>query len=175
MRQLPHVFALIAILFVPISNASETYIRPGLWEITTTSDLLWLMPQIPPDQMQNLIDLAKANGFDMPQIQNGAASSNACITQKMADQKNIPYFYPNQLECTTKNATRNENSYKFDFVCTSEQLKGNGSAQGTFTNTETFSGRTKFDGIAQGFPVNEQADINGRWVSSNCGSVKPLE
>ena len=64
--------------------------RPGLWEITTTSDLLNFASQIPPDQMKNLDALAKEYGFDMPVIQNGAAKSNTCITPEMANHKVVP-------------------------------------------------------------------------------------
>jgi hypothetical protein len=149
--------------------------RPGLWEITTTSDLLLLVPHIPADQMQGIKDLAKDYGFEMPQIENGAAISNACITQEMADQKTPPIFSENQLGCTTKNSTRNGNNYKMDFTCASAELKGDGIAEGTIISPENFSGKTKFNGVAQGNPVNEQADINGKWVSASCGAVKPLQ
>jgi len=165
------VFA--SLLMVSTANSAENNMRPGLWEMTTTSDLLWLVPEIPPDQMQNLKDLANQYGIDMPQIKMGEATSKACITQEMADQKNPPDFYQNQLGCTAKNVTHIGNKYKLDFVCASSQLKGNGTAEGTFTSPESFSGQTKFDGVAQGNPVNERADISGRWISSSCGTVKP--
>jgi len=165
--------AFVSALLVSTANAAEINMRPGLWEITTTSGLLRLVPQIPPDQMQNLMDLAKQNGFDIPPIQNGAATSNTCITQEMADQKNLPGFYQNQLGCSAKNATRNGNTYRLDYVCASAQLKGNGTAEGTLTSREGFSGRTEFEGVAQGVSVNEQADVSGRWISSSCGTTKP--
>ena len=159
----------------PAANSAEINMRPGLWEMTTTSDLLWLVPQIPPDQMQNLTDLARQYGVELPQIEMGAAMTNTCITQEMTEQKNPPVFYQNQLGCTAKNVTHNGNTYRLDFVCDSSQLQGNGSAEGTFTSRESFTGRTAFNGSAQGTPVNEKADISGRWLSSSCGAVKPLQ
>lgn len=159
---------------LPPANSADNNLRPGLWEITTTSDLLWLAPQISPDDMRNLKDLAEQYGVEMPQIQMGEAISKACITQEMADQKILPDFYQAELGCNTKNATRNGNQYRLDFVCNSPQLTGSGTAEGTFTSPESFSGRTHFDGVAQGIPVNEHADIRGRWVGSSCGTVKPL-
>lgn len=176
MRKCLFALTLLSLLVTSTAGAVEQInMRPGLWEVTTSSDLLWLVPQIPPDQMQNIKDLAKDYGFDMPQIQNGAAVSNVCITQEMANQKNPPVFYQNQLGCTTKNSTRIGNNYKMDFVCTSPELNGNGIAEGAINNTENFSGKTKFNGTAQGNPVNEQADVNGKWVNASCGTVKPLQ
>lgn len=167
------LFTLVFMSVVSTANSAENSMRPGLWEMTTTSDLLRLVPQIPPDQMQNLMNLAKQHGFELPQIQNGAARSKVCITQQMADQKNPPAFYQNEAGCTAKNASHIGNKYKLDFVCASTRLNGNGTAEGTFTSPESFSGRTEFDGVVQGTPVNEHADTSGRWISASCAAVKP--
>lgn len=174
MRNILIVLTLVSPLSASIANAAEFNMRPGLWQIATTSDLLWLAPQIPPDQMQNIKDLAKEYGVEMPQIENGAAISSACITQEMANQKTLPSFYQTELSCTSKNATRIGNNYKVDFSCNSAELKGNGTAEGTITSPESFSGQTHFKGEAQSNPVNERADISGKWINASCGTVKPL-
>ena len=165
---------LICPLLAATANAAENNMRPGLWQITTTSDLLLLVPHLPPDQMQSIKDLAKDYGLDMPQIENGAAISQTCITQEMVNQKTLPNFYNAQLGCTSQNAARNGNNYKTDFVCDSADLKGSGTAVGTITSPEAFTGQTNFTGTAQGNPVNERADINGKWINASCGAVKPM-
>jgi len=167
-------FSLMAPLLAHAANAAETNMRPGLWQITTTSDLLLLAQHVPPDQMQSIKDLASEYGLEMPQIENGAAISQACITQEMAKQKTLPNLYNAQLGCSSKNATRSGNNYKIDFVCASPDLKGNGTAAGVITNPEAFTGQTHFNGEAQGNPVNEKADISGKWLNASCGTVKPL-
>jgi hypothetical protein len=174
MRKILIGLTLVAPLFTMTANAAETNLRAGLWQITTTSDLLLLAPHVPPEQMQDLKDLANQYGLEMPQIENGAAISQACITQEMAAQKTLPNFYQSQLGCSSKNASREGNNYKVDFVCTSAELKGNGTATGTITNPEAFTGQTNFIGQAQGNAVNEKADVNGKWLNASCGAVKPL-
>ena len=174
MRKIIISFILIYPLFAATANAAEANMRAGLWQISTSSDLLLLVPHLPPDQMQGIKDIATEYGLEMPQIENGAAISQTCMTQQMVDEKTLPNFYNAQLGCSSKNATRNGNNYKTDFVCNSEDLKGNGTAQGTFTSSQTFTGITNFTGTAQGNPVNEQADISGKWLNANCGTVKPL-
>ena len=165
---------LITPLLAATAHAADNNMRPGLWQITTTSDLLRLVPHLPPDQMQSIKDLASEYGLEMPQVENGAAISQTCITQEMADKKTLPNFYNAELGCASKNATRNGNNYKVDFVCASADLKGNGTAAGTITTPEAFTGQTNFTGEAQGNPVNERADINGKWMNASCGTVKPL-
>lgn len=167
--------ALAVFLCLPAQAAPQGDMRPGLWEVTTASDLLRLVPAIPPDQMQRLMNLAKQNGFDMPQIQNGAATSRACISAAMATRQALPILYQHQAGCSTRNATRDGNQYRLEFVCSSASVKGSGKAQGTFTNAENFAGQTSFEGTVQGTPVNERAEISGRWLEADCGAVKPLQ
>ena len=174
MRKILIGLTLICPLLAATANAADNNMRPGLWQITTTSDLLLLVPHLPPDQMQSIKDLASEYGLEMPQIENGAAISQTCMTQEMANQKMLPNFYNAELGCTSKNATRSGNDYKVDFVCDSVDLKGSGTVAGTITSPEAFTGQTNFNGTAQGNPVNEKADINGKWINASCGAVKPL-
>ncbi|MGV8894634.1 MAG: DUF3617 domain-containing protein [Burkholderiaceae bacterium] len=164
-------FVFVASVLASTAHATENNMRPGLWEMTTKSDILKLVPLIPPDQMQNLMNLARQNGFDLPEIQNGAAMSDVCITQEMANQKIPPNFYQSQSGCTAKNATRTGNKYRLEFVCDNANLQGSGTAEGTFTSPERFSGRTAFEGVAQGNAISEHADTSGRWVNASCKAV----
>lgn len=159
----------------PTAAPAATAVRPGLWEVRTTSDLLRLVPAIPPDQMQSLMNLARQHGIDMPQIQNGAAVSRACISPAMAARQTLPILYQHQANCSTRNARRDGNQFRVEYACNSERVRGNGKAQGTFSDAENFSGQSTFDGTVQGTPINERADISGRWVEAQCGAVKPVE
>lgn len=172
MSKIPVPLIFVCALMASSASSAEINMRPGLWKMTTTSDLLRLVPQISPDQMQGLMNFARQNGFDLPRIQDGAAISDVCITQEMADQKTPPVFYKTQSGCTVKNAARAGNKYTLDFVCANPQLNGNGRAEGMFDSPESFSGRTEFDGVAQGNPVSEHADTSGHWVSASCGTGK---
>lgn len=171
---LPHLAASLAasLLAASVSNAADTDMRPGLWELTTTSDLLKLVPYIQPDQMQQLRELARQHGFDMPKIQNGAASSRVCITPEMAQQKIPPHFYHDQSGCTSRDAARTGDNYKMSFVCEGPELKGTGTAEGKLTSPESFAGSTRFDGAVRDIPVNERAEISGRWIAASCGAAK---
>lgn len=166
------LFSVISIS--PVTGAAENRIRPGLWEVTTSSMLLALVPRMPPEQMQQLTDIAKQYGLDLPRIHDGAATSRVCITQQMAEQEIPSYFYAAQAGCSVENGTRIENTYKMDLACSHPELRGNGKAEGTFTTPETFSGWTTFSGTLQGRPVSEQADTSARWVSPTCASGKKL-
>ncbi|CAE6489343.1 uncharacterized protein DUF3617 [Nitrosomonas nitrosa] len=153
---------------------AENIVRPGLWEVKTRSDLLALVPHIPAEQMEQLNRLVKQYGLEMPQIHNGAATSQVCITPEMAKQDVPTYFYDNQSGCTVKDAARTGNRYQIALTCDNPQFKGNGYAEGTFTNPESFTGRTEFDGVVQGAPINSHADTIGQWVSERCELAQPF-
>lgn len=156
------------------SSAERVMPRPGLWEVTTKSLLLGMVPHVRPDQMQKLTSLAKQHGFDLPQIQSGAAISKVCITEQMAQQEIPVYFHEDRIGCTVKNTTRTESSYKMDLVCSNPQFEGSGTAEGTFASAESFSGQTAFTGTLRGNPFNDQADFSGRWIDAGCEVIKPL-
>ena len=153
---------------------AHEHIRPGLWEITTQSDLLALIPHIPSEHMQQLNDLANRYGLKLPNIEGNTAVSKICITAEMAKQEIPAYFYENHSGCTIQNATRTGNSYKLDLVCDHQHFQGNGTAQGTFTNPENFSGSTEFDSTVGGNPVFASAQTTGRWIGERCTAVNPL-
>lgn len=157
------------------SSFAHQHIRAGLWEITTRSDLLALVPHIPSEHMQQLSDLARRYGLKLPKIENGATTSGICITPEMAKQDIPAYFYEHRSGCTVQDATRTGNSYRLNLVCANQHFQGNGTAQGTFTSPESFSGNTEFDSTVAGTPVHAAAETYGRWVGERCTAVNPLQ
>lgn len=153
---------------------AESVIRPGLWEVTTESDLLQLVPHVPAEQMQQITRIAKQYGLEIPQINNGTANSKICITPEMAKQEVPSYFFENQTGCTVKNASRTGNRYQMELTCSNAQFKGDGYAEGVFMTPESFSGQAEFDSVVQGSPIVAHAETSGRWVGEHCDIIKPL-
>lgn len=150
------------------AEAAEIVIKPGLWEISTSSQLIGLASQLPPDQMRGLQDLAKEYGFEVPEIKDGKATSTTCLSPEMAKQNIVPSTFDNDAGCTVSNIKRAGNSYQMEYMCKNPQIEGSGIAQGTLTSAEQFSGQTTFNGILHGSPFKEQANIQGKWLGSNC-------
>lgn len=170
--QIQKVSLTLAILsFTAATSAAEISIKPGLWEITTTSNLLSLASQVPPDQMQNINELAKEYGVELPDIKDGAAKSTTCVTPEMSKQKIVPSTFENQAGCTVGNITRNGNAYRMNYACKNPQMEGSGVASGTLTDAQHFNGQTTFNGTVQGNPINEQANIQGKWIGANCNAL----
>jgi len=154
----------IFLLILSATSWATNNIRPGLWEITTTSNLLAMVPNIRSQQMQQITNLVAQYGLQMPKIQDGAAISKVCITQQMADQEVPSHFYESQSGCAVNNVTKTENHYKVDLVCKNAQFQGTGIAEGSFTSPEHFTGQTEFDSVVQGMPVFATAETTGHWT-----------
>lgn len=172
--KIPVVLILFGV-FMSSSASAHEHIRVGLWEVTTRSDLLALVPHIPAENMQQLQKLANQYGIKMPKIDNGAAFSHICITAEMAQQEIPTYFYENRSGCTVQNAMRVGNGYKMDLHCKNTHFQGNGTAQGTFTTPENFTGSTEFDSMVNGGPIFASAQTTARWIGEHCVAVNPLK
>ena len=173
-RNWRNAFLIILLTMVNVAFAEDINLRPGLWEMTTESDLLIFANQIPSEQMQQVEQLAKQYGVDMPKIENGAAVSKVCVTPQMSQTKQLPIFYQAESGCKSTQSSRKGNQYSINFECNSSQLKGKGRATGLLTSSERFNGHTQFTGTAQGAQLDEQADIYGKWLATDCGDVKPM-
>lgn len=158
----------ISLIIMSTTSLATNTIRPGLWEITTTSNLLAMVPHIPSQQMQQITNLVEQFGLQIPEIKNNAVISNACITQQMADQEVPSHFFESQSGCSAKNAIRTGNHYKVDLTCDNTQFQGTGIAEGYFSSPEHFTGQTEFDSVIQGMPVFATAETSGRWIGENC-------
>ncbi|WP_292916512.1 DUF3617 domain-containing protein [Nitrosomonas sp.] len=153
---------------------AHQHIRPGLWEVTTRSDLLALVPHIPAEHMQQLSELARRYGLKLPKIENGAATSHICITETMANEEAPGYFFEQRSGCTVQNATRMGNRYRLELICNNQHFQGNGTAEGTFINPENFTGSTEFDSTVSGTPVHASAQTAARWIGERCTTTKSL-
>lgn len=153
------------------AHAAEPQIRPGLWEISASSNLLSLVEQVPPDQRRHLGNLAKQYGFVMPDIKDGAASSQVCVTPEMAAHNIPPTSYHRQSGCEARNARQSDNRFTADLFCDGEQVNGTGWTEATLADAEHFTGKTAFKGLVHGVTVDEQANTSGRWLAADCAAA----
>ncbi|MXS85784.1 DUF3617 domain-containing protein [Nitrosomonas sp. HPC101] len=162
-------------LMVSTFGWAETGIRPGLWEVTTHSDLLGLVQHVPSEQMQQITLLARQYGVKIPHVKDGAATSRICITPEMAQQDIPSRFYENQSGCSVVDVSHSGNRYQVELACDNPRFKGNGHAEGVFSTPERFSGKTEFNSTVQDVPVYVSADTTGRWIGERCEMMQPQQ
>jgi hypothetical protein len=161
---------MLCLLSASAAVSAAGQMKPGLWEMTMKSDAMKNMPKIPPEQMEQM----RKMGIAMPQMQDGGIVQKVCITKEMAERDGTPEMHTSDAGCEPKNFSSAGNSYSGNIICNGPTLKGEGKVKGTFSGNQSFSSTYEFKGTAEGQPVNQRSENSGKWLSADCGSVKPV-
>ena len=159
---------------------AEPHLRPGLWEesVTVKSDnaqanaameqMKARMASMPPEQREAMEKMMASHGMGM----SGAPNTvRVCVTKEQVDRGFKP---EDNGHCTRTNVSTSGNTTAFDFACRSEH--GSLTGHGTFTamGDSAFTVSTATDNVTPKMTMHMQSDIAGRFVSSDCGDVKPM-
>jgi len=160
--------AVIAIATVPVT-AIAGHGKAGLWSVTTNMGGMpqMQMPQMTPEQMQQM----QAMGVHMPQSGPHGMTTQYCMTEAEVNADGPPPSL--QKQCKMENMHVTGNTMSADMVCTGE-MQGRGHMTVTYDGPEHYSGKMAFTGSAGGQTRNVTDTFDGKWLSPNCGSVKPV-
>ena len=170
MRQVLFSILTLAIAAFAGSAWAAGQMKPGLWEMTIKSDMMKAMPKLSPQELKQMRDM----GVAIPDIQDGGMVSKVCITKEMAESDEPPTADAREMGCEPKNYQRSGTQYSMDLICNSAEMKGQGKIKGGFVGNEKFSSSYQFKGISHGQKVDQTHETVGKWVSADCGKVKPI-
>ncbi|MEO7031786.1 MAG: DUF3617 domain-containing protein [Herbaspirillum sp.] len=165
------LMALSMMVGINLNAQAAGPMQAGLWEMATDSDLIRLLPSFTPEQIQQM----HAFGIDVPPSRDGALLARVCITPAMAEREQPTMLAPNDFGCQSKNFQHQGNDYSVDMVCDSQKMSGHGKLEGRFASNRQFTATLHFNGLAYDQPVNQTLVTNGRWLSADCGDVKPIQ
>jgi hypothetical protein len=143
--------------------------KPGLWEMTIKSDAMKNMPKIPPEQLE----MMKKHGVALPSA--GGITHKVCMTKEMVERDGLESMADNQSGCQPKNMQRSGGTFSADVVCDGPEMKGSGKVKGIYSGSESYSSTFSFKGTSHGQPVDMTQETSGKWLSADCGAVKPVE
>lgn len=169
MRNATMLILLASMMSISTAASAAGEMKPGLWDMTMKSDAMKdvKMPKMTPEQLEQM----KKMGIKLPDMHDGAMTVQVCMTKAMVE-RNEPPTRPQESGCQSKNMHRSGNSYSADIICDGPVLKGDGKATGTFTSSEVNS-VYDFKGTSHGKPITMHHETTGKWVSADCGNVKP--
>ena len=160
---------------------AEPHLRPGLWEeaVTVKTDnaqanaameqMKARMAAMPPDQREAIEKMMASHGMG---VAAGAPNSiRVCITREQVERGFRP---EDNGRCTRTNVITSGSTTQFDFACKSEH--GSVTGHGTFTaqGDTAFTVSTVADNVSPKATMHIQSDIAGKFVSADCGDVKPM-
>jgi hypothetical protein len=153
--------------------------KAGLWEANNTvgagnarlQQAMAMMQQqmagMNPERRKQMEDLMARQGVS---IGSDGLVVKMCITPEMAAQQQLPI--QQQGNCSYQRSPMVGNTLKFAFTCTNPQGSGDGSV--TFSSPTAYTSSMHITSSATGSPEAVEVESNGRWLGSDCGSVKPL-
>ncbi len=172
---------LVGLLLVAGQPALAQTLKPGLWEISNKmqsssgemekamADMQKQMAAMPPEQRKMMQDMMAKQGMAMSPGAGGAMAVKMCMTREMVERNELP---SQQGDCKTTTSPRAGNTMKLSFVCTQPPSSGEG--QVTFVNPEAYTSKMTLKSTVQGKPETMTMDGSGKWLSADCGNIKPI-
>jgi len=167
---------------LPAAQAQTTpgpKIEPGLWEINialksqsgkaeaAVKQAQAYINQLPPDQRKAVEQVMAQQNI---RLGDKSSTVQACISKEDAERGEIPQ---QAGDCTQQVLERGSNSMKVKFACTTTP-PASGEAVVTFQSATAYTSQALVDTVVVGQPERVNVDQTGRWLGTDCGSVKAL-
>ncbi|HJT88621.1 MAG TPA: DUF3617 domain-containing protein [Bryobacteraceae bacterium] len=152
--------------------------KPGLWETTSTSEMSGMpaMPQIPPETLARMPPEQRARIEAMLKNMGGphTTTAKACITRESL-QKGLDFS--RRQECTQKVVSSSASKQQIHVECTTGQgkVKTTGDVTVERLDSEHAKGNVTMQASEGGPQMNMKMSFNSKWLSSDCGDVKPFD
>ena len=172
----PVLFAVAMALFVSGAHAQSQ--APGLWEHTVNmksqdgqmeramAEMQKQMAAMPPEQRKQMEAAMASRGVKMGA--NGT-TAKVCISKEQAARAAEPHMNGN---CTNSDVQRSGKTVKFKFECTAPRASS-GEGEWTFVSDKSYTGKVTTTSTIAGKPQQMTIDMGGKWLSADCGDVKP--
>ncbi|MBU0745332.1 MAG: DUF3617 domain-containing protein [Gammaproteobacteria bacterium] len=164
-----------------VGHAQPQKLRPGLWEHTVSmksqsgqmeaamAQMQKSLASMTPEQRKQMEQMMAQQGVSMGPKGN---SVKMCITAEQAELDNIPQ----QEGCTQTVKRTGPNTVALTFNCKGGDGQPPTSGEGsmTFAGPTAYTGNFKVKTMSAGKP--EQIDMAqaGKWLSADCGAIKPV-
>ena len=182
-RRVTAVFALLIGSIAALPALAQN-MKPGLWEIDTTTSAMadprlrqmlemqkQQMANMPPEQRKMMEDMMASHGAGGLTISpDGGMHVKACVTPEMVARNQLPM--QQRGNCVHKRAPLVGNSMTMSFSCTNPAVSGEGSA--TFSGDTAFSMTLQTVATLNGRKHASSMSSSGKWLASGCGNIKPV-
>lgn len=158
------------LLCLPLSGGAAIAQRPGLWTLTVA--ISQGLPEIDP----RMIEQMEMMGLEVPgPVALEPTTYQICLTPEQVAKDRLPDIHDEGTGCTARNLIREGDRATGNLQCDG-RLRGGGKAQVTLTGPQSFAGSASFEGSSQeGLPLSATGALSGKWLSENCGNVRPYE
>lgn len=176
-------FIAACVLAAAAAPALSQSLKPGLWEFQNKmsgnpelekaqADMQKAMANMPPEQRKMMQEMMAKQGVQMGQGPGGATTVRMCLTKEMAERNDVG-SHGDRSDCKTTMSPRTGNTMKLAFTCTNPPSSGEGTY--TFLGDSGYTMKMTSTTQVQGKPQTVNMEGSGRFVSADCGNVKPIQ
>ena len=161
-------------LLAATAAQAQVHIKPGLWENTVTmksdnpamEQMKARMAAMPPEQRAQMEKL-------IPGMAPGGApnSIRVCISKEQAARDITP---DNDGRCSRINIVHSGDTTQFDFACKSAHSDVSGHGSFTRISDNAYTATSTAAMVTKSTTTHMQSDISSRFISNDCGDVKPI-
>jgi Protein of unknown function (DUF3617) len=169
-------------LALALPGALAQKVAPGLWETQTemkvgNADMQAQMKRaqeqmasMPPEQRKMMQDMMAKQGVQMGAGAGGRPAFRYCVSKEQAERAEVPQDADGR--CKRDSMVKSGSTMRFKFTCTNPPSTGTGEI--TFTSDKAYAMKMVVDGTsAKGQPGTMEMNSNAKWVSADCGTLKP--
>lgn len=129
------------------------------------------LEKMPPEQRKMMEEMMAKQGVAMG---GGGAAPGAiryCVSKEQAERGDVPQDADGR--CKRDSMERSGSTMRFKFSCTNPPSSGTGEI--TLSGDKAYAMKMVVDSTVQGKPQRMEMQQNGRWVSADCGTLKPRQ
>jgi Protein of unknown function (DUF3617) len=179
------VVGIIWCVLIATPAAGQT-MKPGLWEIASRvggsgemgakmaaaqAQMRQQLAEMPPAQRKQMEQMLAQQGMNMGTGAGSGITTRICISKEMAARNQPPT--QQQGNCKQEYTQRNGNTTRFKFTCANPPSSGTGEV--TLHSAESYSMKMTTTSQTKGGPEQMSMDAQGKWLSNDCGNIKPVK
>lgn len=175
-------FAAFALFCIPACQAADPFkpmdVKLGLWETTSKTEMSGMpkmgsMPQIPEETLAKMPPAQRAQIEARMKAGPGGPLTNtvkSCITQETLNRG--MNFAQRDNSCTYKVISSSATHQQMHSECSRGEMKMAGDITVDRVDAEHVKGEIVMKS-AEGGPINMKMSFDTKWLSPDCGDVKP--
>ncbi|HWZ43653.1 MAG TPA: DUF3617 domain-containing protein [Candidatus Saccharimonadales bacterium] len=181
----PNRISLFTLVFFALLASAATdnlSIKPGLWEVTTSSESKGAPPVDPARKAEMEKMMAKMSPEMRARVEAAQKKSQAhmagpnvrksCVTKE--DLSGALGMPKEADKCTRTVIKATSSTQEIRVDCAQGEHKSSALLRVTATNSENWSGTMDTTIAAAGKDITVRTNMSGKWLGADCGDVKPL-
>lgn len=187
MRHAYRIIPAIVLCLIAVPAAAQQNMKPGLWEVTNKmggsgdmgtkmaaaqAEMQKQLAAMPPEQRKQMEKMMADKGVGMAPggAPGGGMAARVCMSKEMAARNEPP---AQQGDCKQEQLQKSGNTTRFKFSCSKPPTTGEG--EYTLHSPEHYTMKIKTTSQVKGKAEQMTMDAQGKWLSNDCGNLKPAK